>query len=413
MLHYPLLLAFYFLTPVLKARVQPGLSATTTQNDMFERAILHLDFDAFFASVEQLHNSGLSGKPLIIGGANARGVVAGCSYEARAFGVQAGMPVKAALRLCPGAIVLRGDIEAYSRQSKLITEVIAAEAPLFEKASIDEFYVDLSGMDRYFGCWRWAQEFRKKLIRETGLPLSAGLSVNKLVSKVGAGLAKPNGEQLVEAGVEKAFLAPLPVRRLPSAGPATCRKLSLMGVRTIQVLSQIPPLLLQREFGRHGLQLWKKANGIDDSPVVPYRERQSLSTERSFQVDTIDLRWLHGQLTDMASQLAYELRQSQQLASCIAVKIRYSDFNTFTKQRHIPYTASDQVLLQHAHELFSRLYQRRQMVRLLGVRLSSLAHGRPQLSLFDASAEENELALAMDRIRNRFGKKAVVRAAML
>ncbi|MCB0556587.1 MAG: DNA polymerase IV [Phaeodactylibacter sp.] len=380
---------------------------------MFERAVLHLDLDAFFVSVEQLRNSQLRGKPLIIGGASARGVVASCSYEARAYGVHSAMPIKMALKLCPDAIVLRGDMEAYSRQSALITEVIASEAPLFEKASIDEFYIDLTGMDRHFGCWSWAQQLRQKVIRETGLPLSAGLAVNKLVSKVGAGVVKPNGEQLVEAGAEKAFLAPLSVRQLPSVGPATYRKLSLMGVRTVQVLSQIPPLLLQREFGQPGLHLWKKANAIDDSPVEPYADKQSLSTERTFQKDTIDMQFLHDQLTGMVVKLAYELRQSQKLTSCIAIKLRYTDFNTYTKQRHIPYTASDQLLLQHAHELFERLYERRQLVRLVGVQCSGLVQGRPQLSLFEASEAENELAQALDRIRNRFGKNAVVRAAML
>ena len=380
---------------------------------MFERAILHLDLDAFFVSVEQQRNSDLRGKQLIIGGTSARGVVASCSYEARAYGVHSAMPIRMALRLCPDAIVLRGDMEAYSRQSKAVTEIIREEAPLFEKASIDEFYLDLTGMDRHFGCWLWSNELREKIIRETGLPLSLGLSANKLVSKVGAGEAKPNGTKLVEAGTEKGFLAPLSIRKLPSVGQATYKKLSFMGVRTVQVLSRIPPVLLQREFGKPGLSLWKKANAIDDSPVVPYTGRQSISTERTFQEDTADVQLLRNQLTGMVMKLAYELRQSQRLASGIAVKLRYMDFNTFSKQRRIPYTANDQTLIRHAHELFGRLYERRQLVRLVGVQFSGLVQGSPQLSLFDTSEEENELAQALDRIRNRFGKNAVMRAAML
>ncbi|MCO6480364.1 MAG: DNA polymerase IV [Phaeodactylibacter sp.] len=379
---------------------------------MFERAILHLDLDAFFVSVEQQRNSALKGKPLIIGGTSARGVVASCSYEARAYGVHSAMPIRMALRLCPDAIVLRGDMEAYSRQSKIITEIIREEAPLFEKASIDEFYLDLTGMDRYFGCWLWSKELREKIIREVGLPLSLGLSVNKLVSKVGAGEAKPNGAQLVEAGAEKGFLAPLSIRKLPSVGRATYRKLSFMGVRTVEVLSRIPPLLLQREFGKPGLSLWEKANAIDNSPVAPYTDRQSISTERTFQEDTIDVRFLRDQLTAMVMKLAYELRQSQKLASCIAVKLRYTDFNTFSRQRKIPYTANDRVLIQHAHELLEQLYERRQLVRLVGVQLSGLVQGNPQLSLFDASEEENELMQAMDRIRKRFGYGAVKRGGV-
>jgi len=376
---------------------------------MFERAILHLDLDAFFASVECLRNSSLRGKPLIIGGLTGRGVVASCSYEARAFGVQAGMPMRVARQRCPEAVVLRGDLEVYSRYSQLVTEVIAAEAPLFEKASIDEFYLDLTGMDRHFGCWKWARELRARLIHETGLPLSGALSVNKLVSKVATGEVKPDRAELIPAGAEQQFLAPLSIRKLPAVGRATYRRLSLMGVRTIGALRQVPPELLQRAFGKPGLDLWRKANAIDERPVVPYRDRQSISTERTFQTDTIDTAFLRDRLTDMVTHLAFELRQQQRLTACIAVKIRYTDFNTFTRQRRIPYTASDRILIRHAHELFGQLYQRRQLVRLAGVRFSALAPGSPQLSLFEDHQEEARLLAAMDRIRKRFGEKAVGR----
>ncbi len=385
---------------------------------MFQRAILHLDLDAFFVSVECLRNSTLLGRPLIIGGSRGRGVVASCSYEARAFGVHAAMPIKMALRLCPDALVLRGDMEAYSRHSQLVTDVIAAEAPLFEKASIDEFYADLSGLDRYFGCWQWSQELGRRITHETGLPLSLALSVNKLVSKVGAGEAKPGGARLIHSGTEKAFLAPLPVKKLPGVGPVTSRKLGFMGVRTVDTLSRIPPLLLQREFGQAGAELWKKANAIDDTPVIPYCERKSISTERTFQTDTIDLEWLHGRLTDMVTRLAYELRRQRKLTSVVTVKIRYTDFNTFTRQSRIPYTANDGLLLRYARELFDRLYTRRQLVRLIGVRFGGLVSGRPQLDLFDSpspatAGDDERLLAAMDRLRRRFGMKAVMRAAAL
>lgn len=389
---------------------------------MFERAILHLDLDAFFVSVECLHNSALRGRPLIIGGSQGRGVVASCSYEARAFGIHSAMPIKMALRLCPDALVLRGDMEAYARHSRIVTDVIAAEAPLFEKASIDEFYADLTGMDRHFGCWQWSQELGQRIIRETGLPLSLALSVNKLVSKVGAGEAKPGGQRLITIGTEKAFLAPLSVKKLPGIGAVTCRKLGLMGVRTVDTLSRIPPLLLQREFGKHGADLWKKANAIDDSPVVPYSERKSISTERTFQTDTIDVEWLRGRLADMVTRLAYELRRKQQLTAVVTVKIRYTDFNTFTRQKQIPYTANDRVLLRYVGELFDRLYERRQLVRLVGVQFGGLVNGRPQLDLFDGVAptesdgpatDDERLLAAMDRVRKRFGIKAVMRASAL
>ncbi len=368
---------------------------------------MHLDLDAFFVSVEQLHNRELRGKPVIIGGSSGRGVVASCSYEARRYGIHAAMPIRHALQRCPDAIVLRGDMENYLRHSALITELLAEEAPVLEKASIDEFYLDISGMDRYFGCWKWSQELRQKVIRESGLPLSIGLSVNKLVSKVGAGEGKPNGAQLVEAGREKQFLAPLPVRRLPAVGKVTSHRLNQMGIRTVQALSQVPPLLLQREFGKPGKQLWEKAHGIDHRPVVPYTDRQSISTERTFQTDTTDVHFLRSTLNQMVTQLAYELRQSARLTSCITVKLRYTDFNTFTRQHRLPYTASDSTLLHHARELLEQLYERRQLVRLLGVRFSNLVPGHPQMSLFDATAEEQRLQSAMDGIRKRFGKGAV------
>jgi DNA polymerase-4 len=380
---------------------------------MFERAILHLDLDAFFASVECLQNSALQGKPLIIGGSSNRGVVASCSYEARRFGIHAAMPMKMALRLCPDAIVLRGDMENYSRYSRLVTNIIQEEVPLLEKASIDEFYADLSGMDRFVGCWQWSKELRHKIIRESGLPISLGLSINKLVSKVGAGEAKPNGMQLVKAGTEKGFLAPLPVQKLPAVGKVTTRRLHLMGVRTIKTLSEIPPKLLQREFGKPGLSLWKKANAIDHSPIIPHTDRKSISTERTFQVDTIDVRFLKDTLTHMVSKLAFELRQKQRLTACITIKIRYTDFNTYPKQRKIPYTANDRVLLQHTLELFDQLYQRRQLIRLVGVRFSNLVHGRPQLELFNDEEEDTRLLNAMDHIRKRFGTNAIGRATAL
>jgi DNA polymerase-4 len=380
-----------------------------TDYTCFDRSILHLDLDAFFVAVEQLRNDDLRGKPLIIGGSSNRGVVASCSYEARAFGVRSAMPMKQALQLCPDALVLKGDMEVYSKHSSLVREVIAEQAPLFEQASIDEFYLDLTGMDKYIGCWRWSTELRERIIRETGLPLSLGLSVNKTVSKVGAGEVKPNGTKLVPAGMEKDFLAPLPVGKIPSIGRETERRLALMGVRNCQTLSEVPPRLLEREFGKHGLLMWKKANGRDDSPVVPYREQDSISTERTFHADTIDLRYLHDQIRYQTSQLACELRTLGKLTACVTVKLRYSDFNTFTKQTKIPYTAHDTILTENALTLFDRLYERRQAIRLVGVRFSELVHGSSQLNLFDDMEKEGHLLEAMDKIRKRFGKDAVRR----
>lgn len=379
----------------------------------FDRAILHLDLDAFFASVECLRDDKLRGRPLIIGGSSARGVVASCSYEARRYGVHSAMPMKVALRLCPTAIVIKGDMEQYSTYSKLVTEVIEREAPLFEKASIDEFYLDLTGMDRYFGAWKWAKELKQKIVTETGLPLSIGLSVNKLVSKVGVGVHKPLAEKMVDAGTEKNFLAPLSIKHLPSVGKQTYTKLCLMGVRIIDTLAHIPPELLQREFGEHGLSLWKKANAVDNSPVTPYHENKSMSTEQTFQIDTIDVRMLKECLMKMVSKLAFDLRRQQKLCSCVTVKLRYSDFNTYTRQKQIPYTANDKTLNRYTQELFDALFQRRQLVRLVGVKFSGLVQGNFQIDLFDDTVEHIHLIQAMDRIKTRFGADAIVPACTL
>ena len=373
----------------------------------FSRAILHLDLDSFFISVERLHDSSLMGRPLIVGGRAGRGVVASCSYEARAFGVRSAMPMRMALKLCPEALVIRGDMESYSKYSRLVTDVIADDAPLYEKSSIDEFYCDLTGMDKYVGCWKWSVELRERIMRETGLPISFGLAVNKLVSKVGTGEAKPNGTLMVRNGLERDFLAPLPASRLPGLGKQTCYRLSFMGVRTVKLLREIPLRLLEREFGKQGHAISRKANAVDDTPVVPHSERKSLSKEKTFQQDTTDVNFLADVLADMVARLGFDLRERGQLASCITVKIRYTDFQTHTKQRHIPYTANDRHLLRHARELFDRLHTRRQLVRLVGVKLSGLVRGHYQVDLFEDTQRDVNLMGALDEVRRRYGEHAI------
>ena len=374
---------------------------------MFQKSILHLDLDAFFAAVEVRDNSALKGKPLIIGGKRGRGVVASCTHEARRFGIHPAMPMQMAVRLCPDVIVLRGDYDKYSRHSKVVTEMIQEQAPVFEKSKIDEFYLDLTGMDRHVGCWKWSQELRTNIMQETGLPISCGLSVNKTVSKIGTEESKPNGQQLIQAGQEKQFIAPLSTRKLPGVGVQTFRKLALMGVRKIKTLSEIPPQLLQREFGKKGKSLWQRANGVDHRPVIPYAEKKSITVEHTFQLDTIDLTILKGQLTKMTLALAFELRKQKKLTACITVKIRYTDGNTYTLQKRITHTANDKIIIQQTLKLFEKLYQRRQLIRLVGIKFSNLVHGYYQVSLFEDIQEEVNLMSAMDKIRKRFGEGAI------
>ncbi len=375
----------------------------------FERAILHLDLDAFFVSVALLQHPELRGKPLIIGGHSDRGVVSSCSYEARQFGVRSAMPVQSALRLCPEAIVLPTDMQAYVRHSRLVTQLIAESAPVLQKASIDEFYVDLTGMDQYFGCWKWALALRERIIRESGLPISMALSVNKTVSKIGTGEAKPNGALLIPAGTERDFLAPLPVNRMPFVGKETERKLDIRGIKTIGQLAATAPDLLERIFGKHGVDLWHRANGRDDSPVEARQEQKSMSTERTFNEDIGDANALRDRLTDLVTRLAFDLRKDQKLTACIAVKVRYPDFTTLMQQRTIPPTANDSVLLRTAREIFDKLYDARRPLRLLGVRFSELRTGSQQANLFEDTERETQLLRQLDQIRQKFGAGAVVR----
>ncbi|CAN5395533.1 DNA polymerase IV [soil metagenome] len=374
------------------------------------RSILHLDLDSFFVSVERLRNPQLQGKPLIIGGRSDRGVVASCSYETRQFGVHSAMPVRLARQLCPQAMIISGDMEAYSQYSKLVTEIIADKAPLFEKSSIDEFYIDASGMDRFFGCYQWGRELRQTIMKESGLPISLGLSVNKMVSKVATGVAKPNGEKEVPRGEEKDFLAPMAISKIPMAGKVTCQLLYSMGVSTVATLREIPVELMENLLGKNGLELWKKANAIDDTPVVPFSERKSISTENTFDKDTIDIKMLKSLLISMVEEIAFKLRSEQKLTACVAVKIRYSNFDTATRQVQIPYTSADHILIRHALELFDKLYDRRMLIRLIGVRFSHLVHGSYQIHLFDDTETYVNLYQAMDCIRFRHGADKIMRA---
>lgn len=376
--------------------------------------VVHMDLDSFFVSVERLHNSALNGKPLLIGGMGDRAVVASCSYEARCFGVHSAMPMKHALRLCPDAIVLRGDHEQYSRYSHLVTDIIREKVPLYEKASIDEFYIDLSGMDRFFGSYRFALELRQTIIRETGLPISMGFSGNKTVSKVATGEAKPNGQLQVIQGTEKPFLAPLSVQKLPMVGDKTYHLLRSMGVEQIKTVQEMPIELMERLLGENGKLIWKKANGIDHSQVIPYTEQKSISTEETFEKDTIDIKAMRHILIAMTEKLCFLLRKQHKLTACVNVKIRYAGFDTCTMQARVPYTSCDHTLIAKTCELFDKLYSRRQLVRLLGVRFSHLVGGNYQISLFEDTEEMISLYQAMDKMRLRYGNPhAVTRAVSL
>jgi DNA polymerase IV len=265
-------------------------------------------------------------------------------------------------------------------------------------------------MDRYFGAFKWAVELQKKIKKESSLPISLAMSVNKLVSKVATAEFKPNAQRHIAAGDEKDFLAPLSIEKIPMVGKQTASFLYDMGVRTVQTLREMPVQFLISAFGKNGLSLWNKAHGVDTSPVVPYSEQKSISTESTFDTDTIDVSRLKNILIAMVEKVAFQLREQKKLTSCVTVKIRYANFDTETKQIHIPYTASDHVLLKVVKELFDKLYQRRMLLRLVGVRLSGLVHGNHQISLFDDTAETINLYQAIDHIKHRHGVEKLIRA---
>ncbi|MEO9968195.1 MAG: DNA polymerase IV [Reichenbachiella sp.] len=377
----------------------------------YQKSIVHMDLDTFFVSCERLHDRRLLHKPVLIGGTSDRGVVASCSYEARAFGIHSAMPMKMARQLCPEAIIIKGNSGLYTKMSQAVTDIIKENVPLFEKSSIDEFYIDLSGMDHFFGCMQWASDIKEKIVKETHLPISFGLSQNKTVSKVATNEIKPNNQLQVAYGQEKSFLAPLSVKKIPMVGDKTYQSLRQLGIRYIRTLQEMPVELMERTFGRHGITMWKKAQGIDNTPVIPHHERKSISTERTFDRDTTDVRKLKSIMLAMAENLAFQLRRGQKLTACITVKVRYSDFNTYTLQNKIPYTSADHILIPKIMEMFDRLYNKRLLVRLIGVRYSHLAEGYYQINLFEDSEEAIRLYQAMDKMRDKHGDRKVMRAS--
>lgn len=375
-----------------------------------QRYIAHLDLDSFFVSVEMLNNPSLLGKAVIVGGTKDRGVVTTCSYEARKFGVRSAMPMKQAMQLCPHAILVQSTRGEYSRYSRWVTEIIAAKAPLFEKASIDEFYIDLTGMDKFFDPLQWTIDLRQLIIDETKLPISFGLSCNKMISKIATDEAKPNGYLYIPPGKEKEFLAPLPVNKFSGVGEQTFIKLKSLGIHLIGDILKHDAKFLEKELGKWGVDLYQKAQGISYSIVSPYREAKSISNEHTFQENIADVELLLQELVKMTEKVAFELRQDKKWCGCIAVKIRYPNFETTQKQITIDYTFRDDELIPAAIDLFHKLWHKNKPVRLLGVRVSELTNHALQNSLFDDVEKKTNLYKAIDDVKMKFGKSFLQKA---
>ena len=372
-----------------------------------DKHIIHMDQDAFFVSVEVRKNPSLAGKPVIIGGNSDRGVVASCSYEARQFGIHSAMPSRTAKKLCPDAIFVKGNMDEYSKASHEITDILLERVPLLEKASIDEHYIDMTGMDKFFGCMKYAQELRQRVIKETGLPISFGLSVNKTVAKMATTECKPNGELQVERAAVQTFLNPLSIKKIPGLGKTTYTRLSEMGIELIQKLVEVPQKTMLDIFGQNGLSLLQKARGIDNSLVIPYREQKSIGTQSTFRKDTGNIAEIKNVLVAMVTQIAFELRQKRKLTACVTVTIRYSNFETITKQGCVAYTSLDNVLAEKAKELFTQLYDGRMLLRLVGVKFSNLVSGFEQIELYSDNEKMHSLYQTMDKMRSRYGIDAI------
>ena len=375
-----------------------------------QRYIAHFDLDSFFVSVEMINNPALLGKAVIVGGSKDRGVITTCSYEARKFGVRSAMPMKQAMQLCPHAILVQGTRGEYSKYSRWVTDIIAAKAPLFEKASIDEFYIDLTGMDKFFDVLEWTKKLRQQIIDETKLPISFGLATNKMIAKIATDESKPNGFLFVQPGMEKDFLATLSVNKFSGVGDATFVKLKQMGIYLIGDILKHSEIELEKKLGKWGTDLFRKAQGISTSIVNNYREAKSISNENTFPENVSNEEDLIIQLVKQVERVGYELRQEKKLAGCIAIKIRYPNFETIQKQTTIDYTLSDAILIKEAIFLFKKLWKKNYPVRLIGIRLSELTNQSFQGNLFDDFDINNKLYQAIDDVKNRFGKTTLQKA---
>ena len=374
--------------------------------------IAHFDLDSFFVSVEIINNPSLKGKPVLVGGSE-RGVVAACSYEARKYGIQSAMPMKTAMKLCPQAIVVGGSRGDYSKYSRWVTDIIASKAPLFEKASIDEFYCDMTGLEKFFGVSKYTSDLRQLITKETGLPISCGLASSKFISKIATNEAKPNGFLEIPAGKEKEFLWPLAIEKINGVGKQTELQLKNFGIYTIEDIAKAGFELMEKNFGKTGESLWNKSQGVGNTKIETDWEQKSMSHENTFEEDKNDVNFLHSEIVRLTEKTAWSLREDEKLTGCITVKIRYSDFETTSRQETIDYTSLDDQLIMKAKDLFNKSWQKKRPVRLLGVRFSQLIPFTMQMSLFNNNEGKLNLYRTVDNIKVRFGSKMVTKAAVI
>jgi DNA polymerase IV len=373
--------------------------------------ILHCDLDAFYASVEQVLDPSLVGKPVIVGGdPGKRGVVAAASYEARAFGVHSAMPLSTAVRLCPRGVFVRPHFDVYGDYSQRVFDVYRGCTPLVEPLSLDEAFLDLAGTERALGPARdVALRIRDEVQATTGLALSMGLATSKVVAKIASDLRKPRGFVEVPPGEEAAFLAPLPLRRLPGLGPSTEERLRPLGLSTIGELAALPIEDLLKRLGKHGFDLWEHAHGIDRRPVTPPGDPKSISRETTFDHDLDDPEELEVVLRQLAQHAAKSMRDNGLHCRTVTLKLRYDNFETIARSHTMARpTSVEDTIVQEALALFRASWERSRRVRLIGAGVSGFSPAAQQLGLFDEPPSKQEaITASLDKVRNRYGWKAL------
>lgn len=363
--------------------------------------------DAFFVSVERKLDPSLEGKPVIVGGNphSGRGVVAACSYEARKYGLHSAMPIKTAYRLCPQGLYIRGHSKEYSRYSNAVKSILEKYFPVIEQTSIDEFYLDFSGCEKIYGHpEKFAEKIQKEIWDELHLPCSIGISSNKTISKIASDFNKPKGITFVPHGKEKEFLAPLPIEKIPGIGKATFALLRSRGFKTTGDIANSSKDRLKSLMGKHGIDLWKKANGFGSTHLTPEHERKSISKETTFGNDIADKTEIESVIFKLVEQICQLLRKENMRASTVSIKLRYSDFTTLTRSKTINPTDDDQIVYDTAVGLFRKAYTRDAGIRLIGVGLSKLDNFVEQGSLFDDEETPRKRMLgAVTKLRDKFG----------
>jgi len=376
------------------------------------RTIFHLDLDAFFVSVERILDPKLNDKPVIVGGdpKYGRGVVAACSYEARAFGLHSAMPIRTAYKLCPQGIYLHGHGDEYSRFSKVVKNILEQYAPQIEQASIDEFYLDMTGTQKMYGSmFGFATRLQKEIWDKIGLPISIGIGSNKTIAKIGSDCMKPKGITYIIPGMEKEFLSPMPVETIPGVGKVMKQNLNNRGIYRIGDITKLPSDYFGTAFGKYGIDLWRKAHGEGTEYLTIQRTRKSISRETTFGNDVTNEEEIKSTLFYLTGKVAQSLRKKGWEASTIDIKLRHTDFQTLTRAKTIKPTDDDKIIFETAWDLMKKARTRRVGVRLIGIGVTNFSPLNEQEFLFeDYEVKRKKMLRAVTRVRDKFGYESLM-----